>query len=264
MEAEYSSNNIQSPLTNTDNVFFRNASIAVMHYLHSNIKVVQVIGGSEVEYPVHVFMNKAQDSQFMRDYFTQYKGRCSEVNFVNGDFDMEPYGILTVSNISVNTSAMTNRFVRGNYVVEEKDKNGFPVKKGYSAMLFTLPMDIKFNLEFRTDTSIQSFQVVQALLDCVFKNSVVHFDFRGTRIRSELMLDNDYTPEKKIEFARADDQSEKVKTSIVLTCNYPVFDKSTALFRGDIIRNFRHYINTTVGVVEVADIEKYNARYDIK
>ena len=59
-------------------------------------------------------------------------------------------------------------------------------------------------------------------------------------------MDNTYTPDKKLEFVYTDEQKEKIKFNIILECYYPIFDKSTTLFKGDVIRNFRNYIQSTL------------------
>jgi hypothetical protein len=233
--------------TNIDDIYFRNAAISVIHYLHKNLKLEQIEHGESKFYQIPVFYNKAQDSQFMRDYFTQYADECSPVEYVEGDFDIEPFVIVTLDSISVKTQEMTNKFVRGNYVVTENDKNGFPVRKGYSALLYTLPLELKFSLEIRCDDNIQSFRIIQSLLDEIFKNNILHFSFRNQRIRCNIGLDNNFTQEKKIQFTYNDEQSQMVKSSIVMECYYPIFDESTALFKGNVIRNFRNYIHLTNG-----------------
>lgn len=235
---------------NMDDKYFRSAAVALIHYLHSNLEMEQTINGEVKTYRIPVFYNKAQDSQFMRDYFTQYKGECDIIEFAEGDYDKEPFVIVRLSTMNVKTSDMTNRFVRGNYVKESIDDNGFPVNKGYSAMLFSLPMELTFEVEIRTDDNMQTFAIIQSLLDDIFKNNIVHFDFRGLRIRSNLGIDNSYTQDKKIQFTYNEDQREKVTTNIVMECYYPIFDESTALFRGNVIRNFRNFINSKNGSVD--------------
>lgn len=249
--------------TNVSDIFFRNASAAVVHYLSSSLVIEQVVNGKSMSYQVPVFYNKAQDSQFMRDYFTTYKTDCTPIQYVDGDFDREPFGIVTISSISVNTSGMTNKFVRGEYVKHEEDVNGYSVNKPYSAVIYTLPVDIKFNVEFRTDDSVQSFRIIQSILDNVYRNSVVHFTYKDLRIRCNLTLDNDYTPEKKIDFVYTDDQKERVKTSIMMECYYPVFDESTAMFKGNVIRNFRKYITTTQQSSNETASGVYSLKYDM-
>jgi hypothetical protein len=230
--------------SNVDDIFFRNASISVMNYLHKNLNIHQVINGVRKYYQIPVFYSKAQDSQFMKDYFTQYKSECSPVEYVEGDFDLEPFVIINLSNISVKTSDMTNKFIRGSYVKTEEDANGYKVNKGYSAMLYSLPMDLNFSIEIRTDDNIQSFRIIQSLLDEIFKNNVIHFTYKGHRIRCNIGLDNSYTHDKKIQFDDKDETKDRVKTSIFVECYYPIFDKSTEIFRGNVIKTFRKYINS--------------------
>lgn len=232
--------------SNIDEIYFRSAAMAVMNYLGKNMQIQQTIDNVVNTYDIPVFYHKAQDSQFMRDYFTNYDTDCTSIKYVDGDFDIEPFAIINTSDITIKTSEMTNKFVRGNYIVQEKDSNGYPVNKSYSALLYAVPVELKYNVEVRTDDSSQSFKIIQSILDGVYRNAVVHFTFRNLRIRCNLTLDNTYTPDKKLEFVYTDEQKEKIKFNIILECYYPIFDKSTTLFKGDVIRNFRNYIQSTL------------------
>lgn len=241
--------------SNIDDIFFRNASVSILNYLHKNLQIQQIFENDEVRsYQIPVFYNKAQDSQFMRDYFTQYADECTAVEYVEGDFDIEPFVIINLEGISIKTAEMTNKFVRGNHVIESLDDNGYPVKKGYSSMLFTLPLELKFSLDIRCDDNTQSFKIVQSLLDEIFKNNIVHFSFRNHRIRCNIALDNSFTQDKKLSFTYTDDQKQNIKSSIIMECYYPIFDKSTTLFKGNIIRNFRIYTKSKNSGINSSEI----------
>lgn len=236
--------------TNPDDIFLRGATIAVMNYLSNSLVIEQVENNDIVEYPIPVFYNKAQDSQFMRDYFTDYATLCHGLEYADGDFDREPFAIVSLESFAVKMSDMTNKFVRGNHIQTVKDDNGYDVKKGYNSVLYLLPMQLKYNVEIRTEDTIQSFRVTQSILDGVFKNNVVHFDFRHQRIRCNASLDASFTHDKKVDFTYNDDQSQKIRFTIDLECYYPVFDKTTTIFRGNVIRNFREYIDGQTELLE--------------
>lgn len=227
---------------NIDDIFFRNASIAVMKYLEEYLFLEQVENGKIVTYPVPVFYNKSQDSQFMRDYFTNYSTSCHNVEYVDGDFDREPFAIVTLDSIAVKTGSMTNKFVRGNHIVTEYDENDLPIKKGASSVLYVLPLSLKYSVSIRTDDTVQSFRILQGIFEGVFKNDVVNFSFRDQKIRANMSLDASFTHDKKIDFGFNDDQKQAIKFNIDLECYYPVFDKTTTIFRGNVIRNFRNFI----------------------
>ena len=235
--------------TNVDDIYLRNAIMSVIHYLNKNLYIEQVENELIKQYNIPVFFNKAQDSQFMRDYFTQYGDNCNVIEFADGDYDMEPFGILNLESFVINTSKITSKFVRGVEKKTEQDENGYKIKRGYSACLFTLPIELKFALEIRCDDTIQTFRLVQGLLDTIYKNSVVQFSFKDTKIRANVALDNATSLDKKLQFAWNDTHYESVKTSLSLECYYPIFDQSTAMFRGDIITNFRNFINGKEGIV---------------
>lgn len=235
--------------TNVDDVYLRLATISLMKYLEENMELEQVEDGKIVKYPVPVFYNKSQDSQFMQDYFTQYSTTCHEIEYADGDYDQEPFAIVQLNSFSIKVSDMTNRFVRGNHIMTVEDENGYEVKKGYSSALFVLPLELKYEVSIRTEDTIQSFRIAQTIMEGLFKNAVIHFDFRHQRIRCNLSLDSSFTHDKKVDFTYNDDQSQSIKFSVDVECYYPVFDKTTTLFRGNVIKNFRHYIETKTEVV---------------
>ena len=237
--------------TNIDEIFFRSATMATIKFLNDNLIINQVIDNVSTNYNIPVFYNKAQDSQFMRDYFTQYATDCMPVSYVEGDFDMEPFAVLNMSGITVKTAEMTNKFVRGNYIIQENDSNGFPINKPYSALLYAIPLDVKYAVEIRTDDSSQTFKIIQSFLEGIFKNFVVNFSYKGQKIRCNVSLDNDYSPDKKMEFTYTDEQKERLKFNLVMECYMPVFDKTTSLFKGNVIRNFRAYIEDKVTITTI-------------
>ena len=96
--------------TNVDDIYLRNAIMSVIHYLNKNLYIEQVENELIKQYNIPVFFNKAQDSQFMRDYFTQYGDNCNVIEFADGDYDMEPFGILNLESFVINTSKITSKF----------------------------------------------------------------------------------------------------------------------------------------------------------
>lgn len=235
--------------TNVDNIYFRNATTSLMFHLYENLYIEQVEDEKVIKYNVPVFYNKAQDSQFMRDYFTQYEDKCNPIEYADGDFDVSPFVIINLDSINIITSKMTSKFVRGVDIKTTYDENKFKIKKGYSACLFTLPIEVKYTMEIHVDDSIQCFRMVQSVLDCIYKNNVIHFPFKDCRCRANVAIDNTANLDKKISFKWDEEQEEVIKFSIVMECYYPIFDESTAIFRGDVIKNFRYFINGIEGSI---------------
>ena len=67
--------------SNIDEIYFRSAAMAVMNYLGKNMQIQQTIDNVVNTYDIPVFYHKAQDSQFMRDYFTNYGTDCTPIKY---------------------------------------------------------------------------------------------------------------------------------------------------------------------------------------
>ena len=139
----------------------------------------------------------------------------------DGNYDVIPRGVVTLTGNTINTTAMTHRFVRGTYV---REVNG--ELQRFNSFLNSLPLTMTFDLEVETDTMIDSFKIQQAILETFYKVQVFSVSFKGFRIPCQAGFSEDLGIEKTFEFTYQEENSIKFKFAIEIETYFPVVDQT--------------------------------------
>ncbi len=228
--------------SNLDDIYLRNLVVAVIEWFGSQMKGKQVIDGVEHEYPMYVYFRKDDDQQFMRDFFIHYKNKCRhETTHAQGDFDVYPNMQINMPKVSVLVSDMTNPYVRGNYMKVEQDGNGYEIERPYSAVLNSIPLRVSMEAEIHTDTVEQTYKAWQEIMDMMFKNHKLYFNYRGQRMQINVTVGDEYTHDKKqdYKFETDDVHKQELKFGLQIEAYYPQFDKETEKFDGALFQTIR-------------------------
>jgi hypothetical protein len=176
--------------------------------------VVETIG-------VPFLPNMGGDERFLQDFFTHWND-CKHPRMADGNYDVIPRGVVTLTSNTINTTAMTHRFVRGSYVKEVKGE-----LQRFNAFLNSLPLTMDFDIEVETDTVIDAFKIQQAILETFYKVQVFSVQFRGFRVPCQAGFSDELGIEKTFEFTYQDETAVKFKFSISVETYYPVTDPTT-------------------------------------
>ncbi len=207
---------------NTDNVHTRAVIVGLINLLNSRIQYENVLSDTVVEtIGVPFLPNMGGDERFLQDFFTHWND-CKHPRMADGNYDVIPRGVVTLSSNTINTTAMTHRFVRGSYV---KEVNG--ELQRYNAFLNSLPLTMDFDIEVETDTVIDAFKIQQAILETFYKVQVFSVSFKGFRVPCQAGFSDDLGIEKTFEFTYQDETAVKFKFSISVETYYPVTDPTT-------------------------------------
>ncbi len=162
---------------NTDNVHTRAVIVGLVNLLNSKIYYQNVLSDTNIEnVSVPFIPNMGGDERFLQDFFLHWND-CVHPRLADGNYDVIPRGVVTLTTNSINTSAMTNRFVRGNYV---KEVNG--ELQRFSAFLNSIPLSMEFDIEIQTDTLLDCFKIQQSILETFYKVQVFSVNFKGFRV----------------------------------------------------------------------------------
>jgi len=235
---------------NNKQTFFRNAIIGALDLFNKHMSIPQVVDGKETMHPVPFWYDKANDEQFMKDFFINYDGECVIPVAAEGDYDQAPKGTILFNSFKIKEGELTNRFVRGTYKDAQFDDNDRPILKAYSAYLMSLPMDLDFSGSMWADNLGQALLLSEALIDTFYKNSVIYFQFDGIRIPGQLSIAENADVEKKTSFTYTDDQK------------VPSFDKKTKVFKGNTIRQFIANYENRIGIQEAKTITTPDTQLD--
>lgn len=207
---------------NTDNVHSRAVIVGVVNMLNSKVFYENVLSDTQID-SVYVpfFYNMGGDERFLQDYFLEWND-CIHPRHADGNYDVIPRGIVTLTSKSIDTSKMTHRFVRGTYV---KEVNG--ELQQFNSFLNSLPIAMSFDVEIEVDSNLDAFKVEQAIMETFYKVQVFSVNFRGFRIPCQVGFAEEYGVEKTFEFSYQDNNRILVKFSLELETYYPVLDPTS-------------------------------------
>lgn len=222
---------------NTQDVFLRNASLGVLDILNRRIIIDLVRDGKVESHEVPFLYNNAGTGGFMQDFFVAMPEDCKYP--AEGNYDSLPRGIVTLQNFSIKSGDITNPFVRGTFKQEALEPtNDAKVMKAYSARLRTLPMDLAFQVQIKSDNLNKTFKIVEKIFDFYYKNEVVYFQYRGIRIPGQLRFPETMTHDKKYNFTYDTDQNITTTFNIEFETYFPSFDDSSTMYKGNTIKQF--------------------------
>lgn len=223
---------------NTQDIFLRNATLALLDILNRRIIIDLVRDGKIEKHEIPFFYNFSGTGGFMQDFFIDIPDGCKIPSHAEGSYDSVPRGIITINNFSIKSSDITNKFVRASFTQEERGENDQKIMKAYSSRLYSLPMDLKFDLKIKTDNLNKTFKIIEKIFDFYYKNEVVYFQYRGIRIPAQLKFPESIANDKKYNFAYTDDTYVTTSFSIDMETYYPSFDDSSTMDKGNVIRQF--------------------------
>lgn len=207
---------------NVDNVHSRAVVVGMINLLNSRVFFDNILSDTETD-TVYVpfFYNMGGDERFLQDYFLEWND-CVNPRHADGNYDVIPRGIVTLTTKTIDTAKMTHRFVRGNYV---KEVNG--QLQTFSAYLNSIPMTFNFDVDIEVDTSLDSFKVEQALIETFYKTQVFSVNFKGIRIPCQVGFPEDYGITKTFEFTYQANNIVTLKIALIVETYFPVLDNTT-------------------------------------
>lgn len=218
---------------NTDDVLFRAITIGLLNLLNRKIVIKQTIGPDQVQdVSVPFFYFMYQDERFMQDFYQLFGADCDGPKYAEGGTDPVPRGVIQIASMSINSAALTNKFVRGTF---NKEVDG--EIKAYSAFLNPIPLTITWDVEIWAGTFVEAMKIVQQTIDTFYKVSIFSVDYTGLRIPCQVGFSQDYNIEKPVTFSYGEDNKIMVKFSLEMETYQPVFDKVSLRFRGNVMDN---------------------------
>ena len=130
---------------NVDGVFNRSVIAGLLNLLNHKVTYTQVWEdkvSEEVTVPFAYNFAYAKDQRFAQDNYTFFGRECFSDKLIDGKFDMLPRFAVTYTGSQIDSSNITNRFVKGQY---QKIDGG--EIKSYVAYLYSVPLTLNFDLE---------------------------------------------------------------------------------------------------------------------
>ena len=226
---------------NSDDVFFRAIIVGVLNFMTNKVQLWNVIDGEVEEFPVPFYYNAGGDQRFMQDIFQQQSlDDCINEKVTEANSDIIPRGHITLTNISVIASSLSNRFIRGEWTKETKDEI-----ITYNSPMNIIPLELTFECEIKIDTKLMAFKLAQRLIQTFYKAYAFEFMWEGMALKAGIAFPEDNTVENVYEFTFGDNTDSKINFQVVVETYLPVIDKTQTFAKSNRIENFE--LNDSVG-----------------
>ena len=220
---------------NTDNVHSRAVIVGLVNLLNTVVQYDNVLGDDTFDrVTVPFFYSMTGDERFLQDFFLEWSD-CVHPKHADGNYDVIPRGIVTLTSNTINTSAMTHRFVRGSYAKEIDGQ-----LQTYNAFLNSIPLAMQFDVVIEADTNLDAFKIQQSIIETFYKTQVYSVSYKGFRVPCQVGFPEDYGLEKTFEFTYQTESKIEVKFQLAVETYMPVIDPTTE-------RNNWNRITTTGG-----------------
>jgi len=205
---------------NRDDIHPRAVIVGLINMLNQEIFIVNTHSNEHQEIvEVPFYYSSTGDERYLQDYFLEWRD-CVHPKFLDGNFDPIPRGVVNLSDLSINTGNLTQRWIRGNFsrIIDGKIQT-------YNAYLNSIPIDMTFDVAIRTDTITDSFKIMQAVLEVFYRVQIFNTTFKGLMIPCQVGFPESYPIEKAFEFAYPADSKIEMTFSLSLETYFPIFDE---------------------------------------
>lgn len=219
---------------NTDDVFLRSLIIGMLRTLNEKLTYTQVNDQQQVlEVFVPFLYSMTGDESFLQDFFLHYEDCDGNDVFAEGNYDVIPRGIVNLTGVQIDTSALTNGYVRATY--NQEDVKG--QMRAFSSYLKSIPLTGTFSVVIKTDTLLDAFKLFQSTLLTFYKVTQFSFEYGGMKIPVQVGFPESYDNDKQQEFTYQTIQ-KRIQFSFNLQFQsfYPQKDLTTERFRGNLMQ----------------------------
>lgn len=231
-------NNQNIKNSNVQDIFLRNATLSLLDVLNKEIEIELVRNGQIEKHEIPFFYNFSGGEGFMKDFFIDIPDGCKIPKHAEGNYDIVPRGITTLSSFSIKSGDITNKFVRGSFMQQELGDNDEKINKAYSSRLYSFPLNLKYDIKILVDNLNKSFKIMEKVMDMFYKNRVIYFQYRGMRIPGQFTFPDQENFEKKYDFSYETDQRVNITFSIDMETYFPSFSEDTTFYKGNHIQRF--------------------------
>lgn len=222
---------------NNDNILIRSVIVGLLDLLNNKVDYSQ-IWGDNIEETVVVpwwYNFGTSDEKFMQDNYTFFGKKCFNDKIINGTFNSIPRGFISYSGSSIESSAITNRFIQGKYM----KRVGGGKLISYTSFLYSIPLTVNFDCTVECDNVITALKIEQAIREIFYKNKTFFVLYKGLRIGCTAGIPESFNSEKSTGYSfDSAQQRPKLTFNITVETYQPVFDKTTEIESSKTIKYF--------------------------
>ena len=219
---------------NSDDVYLRGMIGGLSNLLHNELTIWIVYEENKQEITVPFFYNAGSDERFLQDIFLkQTMNDLIDFKVSEGNTDVIPRGQFTLSDGTITSSSLTNRFVRGEY---RKEENGELMT--YNAPFNHIPLEFTVNCEIYLETFISTLKMWQKIIRTFYKHQVFEFLFEGMVIRANVAFPESNPFENSYEFTFGDPSEKRLTFDLAIESYIPVMDETQKFLKSNRIESF--------------------------
>lgn len=231
---------------NKDDVTIRNIIIGLLATMHDAVYWYNQIGSEVTEkkqIKVPFYFSTTGTERYLQD------------NFLNNiDFDPEnlkaetfynsvPRGIIDLTGINIESSAIVNKYVRMFHQKQEDDGT----LNTYNTEAYWVPIILNVDCKIYTDSILDQLKCTESIIRTFFKSKAYQVDLATTRIPCLIQFPEDYTNERSLEFSFTDKKEFTTNFSLQIKSYIPIFREESSIFAGTTMEGFQSSVNIPVG-----------------
>ena len=219
---------------NVDEVFLRGIIVGLLRNLNERVTYTQINQQQQtLQVYIPFFYSMSGDETFLQDFYLDYLDCDGQSPFAEGNYDVIPRGIVTLTGVNIDTASLTSGFVRATYNVEDLQGQ----MKAYSAYTTSIPLSMTFDVKVRADTLLDTFKIFQSVIQVFYKVFSFSVEFGGMRVPVQVGFPEQYQNDKQLEFSYQNTQKWIETTfSVAVETYYPQKDLETERFRGNLMQ----------------------------
>lgn len=218
---------------NKDDSVVRHIIVGLLADLNNKVYFYRQLSQDErVEVDVPFYYAIAGDADFLKDNFlflTKDGLRCEpEDAKAASNYDRVPRGIVNFSSLSIDSSKLVNKRIRGSYA--KIDDNGS--MQGYTAEFQMIPITIGIDVEIITSSQLDNFKIVERIIKRLYKSNQFNIEVGDLnegvyRLSSYYAMPEEYTTDRPIEFTFDSNEGYKITFSLEINSFIPSFEWET-------------------------------------
>ena len=249
---------------NVDNIFTRNVIGGLLKVLNNVLSYEQVWDDTkgeveEITIPFYFDIGNPLGERFLQDNYITFGDQCG-FKKINGNFDMIPRGTISLESSQIQSDAITNRMVMGEYQKEDPEDGKV---KTYVSYMYSMPITMNLSATIYTSSFNETLKIEQACREFFYKNKTYYITYKGMKLGCRVGFPESFLGEKMSGYTMgtdADKYFQKITFDLVVECYHPVFDPTTEMLKSNVIRSFSVGTTLATSTNQIKEMNKYHGQ----
>lgn len=215
---------------NSDDIHARSVIAALLSFLNQEVFILNTWNKEDKEQEIveiPFYYSFTGDERYLQDFFSHSWNKCAPAK--EGNYDAIPRGVVKLENSTIQTSDMTQRFIRGNFNRVIKKVEGGVLKgenlESFSAYINSVPMQMEFSIELHLDTMTDAFKIQQTIIEVFYASKKFYTTYKGVLVPCQVGFPESYGIEKTFEFSYPNNDEIKLSFGLNVETYLPVIDE---------------------------------------